>query len=1074
MTEKRLTKWGAELKKIISIILAAVIFILPLTVHIDGINQNAEAASIDFKCGDNVTWYLDTNGVLTISGTGDMYDYLDSNLHSTPPWNSFNSSIYRIVIEEGVTSIGDHAFSFCRKATSVSISSTVEIIGSFAFNGVVESISVAPNSKLREADTMLITTEWFKNQPTDSPVYLGNMLYKLDRTSKLTSLEIREGTYAINTRALNSCDLEEIIFPNSIAYIGSQAFEGTDWLRNLPDGPVYIGKTFFVYNGSMALEEIDFTIKEGTVGISYAAFNGQDRMMSVRIPSSIEFIGASAFGNCTNLSEVIFDEESKVEYIGGYAFSDCDSLKNIKLPDSVRFIGECAFSYTGLSELHIPENTDTVSKKAVWGSDVREFTVDEDNPFFSVDEYGVLYSKNKIVLVMFPDESVLTSYTVNEACKIICGYAFYTAKITELNLNEGLEQIGSSAFEYTRIKEITFPDSVFNVGSNLYFQSSIKTIKYGKGITEVGQTAFNGIPSNSSIYFPRTLIKMEKNAFLNVNNPTIYCFENSYAHIYAIENEIAYVLLEEETDINKLEKLIAQADLIDRSLFTEESLEKLDAAIGAVDIEADTLTQEQIDLWCGAINAAMNELEYKPADFSAIDDVKIQAEAIDRTIYTLESLEELDKAISAVDYDLTIDKQSQITEWVSAIESAISNLKYKSADYSAVEAEISKANAIDRRYYSEISLISLDAAINSVDYSLNITEQDKVNGYAQAIANAISALEYASIVLRHEPCGVIVSATTKEIKPDTLLAVEEVDPSNYEGTNFAVGGSIRSLHFYDINLVYETVIVQPDGTVTVKIKLADGVDPAKCKVYHVTEDIVNPLVRFASTIDGNYIVFETDHFSEFAVIEVETVLDSIEISTHPAKTEYIIGEQLDLTGMKVVAYYSDGTSKEVSDYNAGIVDMQTAGTKKVTVYYTFGTVTKSTDFNITVTGETKNVADIIIRSPSITTIKYGDSIWLHAKIEGELPSDAKIIWTPSNNNFEIVEVSADGMSCKITPKSSGTTTFTVSVVATDENVLATDSQDMTSKAGLWQKIVAFFKKIFGAAKTYPELYKKLF
>ena len=84
----------------------------------------------------------------------------------------------------------------------------------------------------------------------------------------------------------------------------------------------------------------------------------------------------------------------------------------------------------------------------------------------------------------------------------------------------------------------------------------------------------------------------------------------------------------------------------------------------------------------------------------------------------------------------------------------------------------------------------------------------------------------------------------------------------------------------------------------VKIKLADGVDPAKCKVYYVTEDIVNPLVRFASTIDGNYIVFETDHFSEFAVIEVETVVDSVEVTELPDITVYGIGEQLDIGGMK--------------------------------------------------------------------------------------------------------------------------------------------------------------------------------
>lgn len=117
---------------------------------------------------------------------------------------------------------------------------------------------------------------------------------------------------------------------------------------------------------------------------------------------------------------------------------------------------------------------------------------------------------------------------------------------------------------------------------------------------------------------------------------------------------------------------------------------------------------------------------------------------------------------------------------------------------------------------------------------------------------------------------------------------------------------------------------------------------------------------------------------------------------------------------------------------------------------------------------------MMVKIPSTTTINYGDSIWLHAEIEGNLPAGARIIWTPSNNNFEITEISENGMSCKITPKSSGTITFTASVVDGDNNVLATDTRDMTAKAGFFDKIIAFFKKLFGATKTYTQLYKSLF
>lgn len=175
----------------------------------------------------------------------------------------------------------------------------------------------------------------------------------------------------------------------------------------------------------------------------------------------------------------------------------------------------------------------------------------------------------------------------------------------------------------------------------------------------------------------------------------------------------------------------------------------------------------------------------------------------------------------------------------------------------------------------------------------------------------------------------------------------------------------------------------------------------------------------------------------------------------------------------------DGVSAETKYYYGSIISDPVPPTREGYKFIGWDTEIPSTmpAENVTVTAMFEKIPEAVvvkIPAPSTTTINYGDSIWLHANIEGELLAGAKIIWTPSNNNFEVVEVSADGLSCKITPKSSGTTTFTVSVVDADEKVLATDTQDMTAKAGLWQKIVAFFKKLFGATKTYPELYKSLF
>ncbi len=113
-----------------------------------------------------------------------------------------------------------------------------------------------------------------------------------------------------------------------------------------------------------------------------------------------------------------------------------------------------------------------------------------------------------------------------------------------------------------------------------------------------------------------------------------------------------------------------------------------------------------------------------------------------------------------------------------------------------------------------------------------------------------------------------------------------------------------------------------------------------------------------------------------------------------------------------------------------------------------------------------------ILTPSITTIKYGDSIILHA--DTELPAGAKVEWKANNTNFSY-KVSEDGMTCIITPVTSGNTTFTAYVIDENGNELSEpDTQNMTSKAGFFQKIIAFFKKLFGLNKVIPKAIKTVF
>lgn len=984
------------MKKTISFLIAAIILVSPFSVAFNGLVPEASAAEIDFSCGENATWSLDEYGTLRISGTGDMYDFM-SETHYGAPWSDFTTSIKKVIIEEGITNISRNAFHRCYSAKELYIASTVEVIeesslGYYGSNNF-DIIIVAENSMLRAVYGNALTyTRWYERKLDYQPVYLGRMLYdyKGPPPDEYFSVDVKEGTVAISPLAFYNKKLGNITIPDSVTYIGANAFTGTKWLREQPVGPIYVGNAYIGYSGDIPLTETNFVLREGTTCVAGRAFKGSDRITSVTIPASVQSIGHTAFEMCKNLEEVIFEDGSNLKLIDIGAFNECENLERLELPESIEEIGYYAFRSTKIPQLHFPASLKKVGKGIAQTSSVKKITIDKDNNSLFVDKDSVVYGNDKKSLLFSLNAAGLEEYTILPECKKIWPEAFLRSKIKKVNFNEGLEYIDTEAFYFAGLESIHLPSTIKGYGLRAFsWCENNRSLTLAPGLKLVGDQIFSVNRNLAEVTFPESVEIIESRAFsgcfalekaiipanttvsyeafLNCENLTIYCFRDSSAHNYAVKYSFPFVLINEIVVDTQIKELLSQAANIDRGLYTEASLEILDKALEEVDLESDNLTQELIDKWCADIKSALSNLEYKLADFSSIDVLVKSTETIDRSLYTSASLVALDEALEAVEYGLTADKQSMIDEWAKAIENALDNLEYLPADYSEVEVQVSRAEKLDRRYYSELSLIALDAAVNSVDYGLDITEQERVNAFAKSIADAILALKYASVVLRHEPCGVIVSATTKEIKPDTLLSVEEVDPSNYEGTNFAVGGSIRSLHFYDINLVNNAAVIQPDGTVTVKIRIANGVDPNKCKVYHVTEDIVNPLVRFASTLDGNYIVFETGHFSEFAVIEVETVVDSIEVSQLPAKVEYGIGEQIDLTGLKVVASYSDGTSREISDYNVGMVTLNSVGKKKVSVYYTYGNITKTTEFEITVSGS-RSTADITENGKAVERI----------------------------------------------------------------------------------------------------------
>ena len=156
------------------------------------------------------------------------------------------------------------------------------------------------------------------------------------------------------------------------------------------------------------------------------------------------------------------------------------------------------------------------------------------------------------------------------------------------------------------------------------------------------------------------------------------------------------------------------------------------------------------------------------------------------------------------------------------------------------------------------------------------------------------------------------------------------------------------------------------------------------------------------------------------------------------------------------------------DYNFGVINDDTEG--RLTLISADDAAAGDTEAEFTVinggNGSANTKTTLEIRKPSTTTVSYGDSMILHADAES-IPNGGYIEWTASNGNFTYSE-SADGTTCTVSPSSSGDTTFTATVYDANGKEICKDEQTMTSKAGFFQKIIAFFKKLFGATKVIPE------
>ncbi len=495
---------------------------------------SSSSAASSGTCGENLTWTFDEEtGVLTISGTGDMDDY-ENNY--AMPWNRYRTKIISIVIEEGVTSIGERTFrGKWGSLESISIASSVTSIGDYAFYSFESSSNLLlPRINLILPEGLTTIGEYAFAESDLCGVTIPSTVisigYRAFYNSEITELIISDGVKEIGDYAFWATKITELSIPDSVVSIGAHAFQqctsltrvsigaGVEsigdyafhWCGNISDGitvsednSCYASLDGVLFNKSMtelilyAGETTEnYTVPDGVEKIASYAFYCNDDFSSIEFPDSLLEIGEYAFYKCSSLTKIHFSEQ--LEIIGEDAFAYCDAITELVLPDSLVTIESLAFyKCEALETVSVGSGLAVIAGSNPFSGDssLKEISVSEDNSWFYTED-GVLFDKNK-TLICYPVAKSGTSYTVPDGTTAIGAWAF-----------------GSVVTSYSKLESVVIPDSVVNIGDAAFCSCiNLTNVDFGEGVKYIDYWAFNGT-SLASIDLPDSLTGIGERAFL--------------------------------------------------------------------------------------------------------------------------------------------------------------------------------------------------------------------------------------------------------------------------------------------------------------------------------------------------------------------------------------------------------------------------------------------------------------------------------------------------------------------------------------------------------------------------------
>lgn len=505
----------------------------------NGFTFRSEGSAFSGTCGDNLTWTLGRDGVLTVSGSGDMTDFKSAG---SAPWAKYAVKtdgvvITSVVISSGVTSVGNYAFAGCRQIESVSLPSGLAIIGTGAFEDC---------SGLTSADI-----------PGTVSIIGDAAFYGC---SALSTLTVRDGVVSLGISSFSMTAVREVTLPSSVATVGEKAFYSCESLNSIRmTGVTVIGAKAFAECKNLRVVSTGAAL----TGIGDSAFEACALLNSFTFGQSLTTIGQRAFYECSSLTELSLP--STLVELGDFAFSGCSGVRSVSLGDGLVTVSMGAFEgCSNLSSVVFGSSVTTVAERAFTSCpELRSITVPvsvryiADNSigfyYFEAPESSVSGAYTKYtgftpeIIAYYPSAAekyatannfTFTSlglvptaggpltdtaeWSINTATGILTvqgkgavpGYilfeetpwALFTDYITSVVYRSGITNVGSASFSgCSLLTSVTLAGTVAEIGEEAFAGTGLTTVSLPKGLKTINDSAFSACESLSSVSLPDTL-----------------------------------------------------------------------------------------------------------------------------------------------------------------------------------------------------------------------------------------------------------------------------------------------------------------------------------------------------------------------------------------------------------------------------------------------------------------------------------------------------------------------------------------------------------------------------------------